>query len=243
MAETYGIGGGRIFVGRRNENLARALRFDLSEFVELCGNGSAQLLHQRTGDETPYIVTAERTGNLLTWRPTAADTGKAGRGRAELRWYVGSVLAKSAVYDTVVSESMPEPGSAPAAVETALDALTATVAGLREDWQNATASAETLASGSPATVSFADGAFEFGIPQGAKGDKGDTGDTGPQGPQGERGATGPTGATGPQGPKGDTGATGPQGEPGADYALTDADKEEIAQIVLGQLPVSEEVSW
>lgn len=36
---------------------------------------------------------------------------------------------------------------------------------------------------------------------------------------------GPQGATGPQGP---TGATGPQGAPGADYALTDADKTEIA---------------
>ena len=36
---------------------------------------------------------------------------------------------------------------------------------------------------------------------------------------------GPQGETGPQGP---TGATGPQGAPGADYTLTDADKNEIA---------------
>ena len=75
------------------------------------------------------------------------------------------------------------------------------------------------------------------------------GPPGPQGPQGERGLTGPTGPQGEQGPKGDTGATGqqgpagPQGEPGADYVLTDADKEEIAQIVLGELPVAEGVSW
>ena len=34
-----------------------------------------------------------------------------------------------------------------------------------------------------------------------------------------------------------------RGEPGADYVLTDADKEEIAQIVLGELPVAEGVSW
>lgn len=34
-----------------------------------------------------------------------------------------------------------------------------------------------------------------------------------------------------------------RGAPGADYVLTEADKEEIAQIVLGELPVSEEVSW
>lgn len=159
MAETYGIGGGRIFLGRRNENLARALRFDLSEFVELCGNGSAQLLHQRAGDETPYIVTAERAGNLLTWVPSAADTGKAGRGRAELRWYVGSVLAKSAVYDTMVAESMPEPGSTPAAVETALELLAERVESAAEDVAAARA-AKTAAQAAQAAAETARGAAQ-----------------------------------------------------------------------------------
>lgn len=159
MAGTYGIGGGRIFLGRRNENLARALRFDLSEFIELCGNGSAQLLHQRAGDETPYIVTAERAGNLLTWRPTAADTGKAGSGRAELRWYVGSVLAKSAVYDTVVAESMPEPGSTPAAVETALELLADRVESAAEDVAAARA-AKTAAQAAQAAAETARGAAQ-----------------------------------------------------------------------------------
>ena len=83
---------------------------------------------------------------------------------------------------------------------------------------------------------------------GEPGPKGDTGATGPQGPKGDTGDTGAqgpkgdTGATGPQGPKGDTGATGPQGpkgdtgEPGHDYVLTSEDKEEIADLVLEEVP-------
>jgi len=53
------------------------------------------------------------------------------------------------------------------------------------------------------------------------------GDPGEQGPQGEKGE------------KGDTGEQGPQGEPGAngqDYILTDADKQEIADLVIAVMP-------
>lgn len=38
------------------------------------------------------------------------------------------------------------------------------------------------------------------------------------------------------------GAPGEKGEPGADYVLTENDKAEIADIVLANLPVAEEVS-
>ena len=48
---------------------------------------------------------------------------------------------------------------------------------------------------------------------------------------------------GPQGPKGDTGATGPQGPKGDAYVLTNADKAEIADIVLGELPTAVGVSF
>lgn len=48
---------------------------------------------------------------------------------------------------------------------------------------------------------------------------------GPAGPQGEKGETGAQGIQGIQGEKGE------QGEPGADYVLTEADKQEIASMV------------
>lgn len=52
---------------------------------------------------------------------------------------------------------------------------------------------------------------------------------------------GPEGPQGPQGEKGDTGAQGPQGEkgdPGENYTLTEADKAEIVEVVLEQMPDS-----
>lgn len=112
---------------------------------------------------------------------------------------------------------------------------------------------ETLANGEPATATmtgdYANPVLNLGLPRGDQGIQGPQGPTGPQGPQGPTGATGATGATGPQGPQGPTGATGatgatgpqgpqgPQGPAGDDYVLTTADKNEIATIVLGQLPI------
>lgn len=79
-------------------------------------------------------------------------------------------------------------------------------------------------------------------PQGEKGEKGDRGERGlqgvqgPQGPQGEQGPRGEQGPQGPTGPAGadgkdgEDGAPGAPGEPGKDYVLTEADKEEIADM-------------
>ena len=79
--------------------------------------------------------------------------------------------------------------------------------------------------------------------QGAKGDKGDKGEQGEpgaQGPKGDKGDKGDTGAQGAKGDKGDPGepgAKGDKGDPGDDYVLTDADKSEIADVVIAKLPV------
>ena len=99
--------------------------------------------------------------------------------------------------------------------------------------------------------------------KGAKGDKGDTGakgdkgETGAQGIQGEKGDKGDTGAaftydmfTAAQlealkvkGDKGEKGDKGDTGDPGSDYVLTDADKSEIAALVLAQIPDGDEVAY
>ena len=67
-----------------------------------------------------------------------------------------------------------------------------------------------------------------------KGDKGDKGATGAQGIQGDTGA---------KGDKGDKGDKGEKGDPGSDYVLTDADKSEIAALVLAQIPDGDEVAY
>lgn len=60
---------------------------------------------------------------------------------------------------------------------------------------------------------------------------------GPQGPAGPAGEQGPIGPQGPVGPIGDPGA------PGKDYVLTEADKSEIANLVLASIPIGDEVSY
>ena len=74
---------------------------------------------------------------------------------------------------------------------------------------------------------------EFDGAQGPKGEKGDQGEPGAKGEKGD------TGAQGPQGEKGDQGEPGKTPEKGVDY-FTDADKQEIAQMVLDSLPAAEE---
>ena len=72
---------------------------------------------------------------------------------------------------------------------------------------------------------------------GAKGDKGEPGAKGDKGDKGDTGAPGADGAPGAKGDKGDT------GDPGSDYVLTDADKSEIAALVLAQIPDGDEVAY
>lgn len=90
--------------------------------------------------------------------------------------------------------------------------------GLRNDRQIPTVTA--VVDGETHTATMCIASAKQGI-QGPQGIQGETGPQGPQGIQGETGPQGPQGAVGPQGPQGD------------DYVLTEQDKEEIADIVLG----------
>ena len=81
---------------------------------------------------------------------------------------------------------------------------------------------------------------------GAKGDKGETGAQGIQGAKGDKGDKGDTGAPGKDGADGKPGEKGDKGDtgdPGSDYVLTDADKSEIAALVLAQIPNGDEVAY
>ena len=87
-----------------------------------------------------------------------------------------------------------------------------------------------------ATKQYVDGLIEtIELTPGPQGPQGIQGEQGPQGIQGPIGETGPQGEPGPQGPQGiqgPQGPIGPQGEPGQNYILTEADKSEIAGMVV-----------
>lgn len=99
-----------LHLGREGENNARQIVFDLTEFINLYGPGTAQLLYQRPKDERPYIREIEQDETTATWVLGLWDTDDSSqRGKCELRWYVGEVLAKSKTWQTEVDLSMETP--------------------------------------------------------------------------------------------------------------------------------------
>lgn len=53
-----------------------------------------------------YPVAVTQDGASVSWAVSASDTATVGAGRAELRWYVGDTLAKSAKFRTSVSSAL-----------------------------------------------------------------------------------------------------------------------------------------
>ena len=94
-------------LGRQGENLATCIIFDCSGLVQLYGDGTAELLHELK-DGTVYPVAVTQDGASVSWTVSASDTAMVGAGRAELRWYVGNTLAKSAKFRTSVSSALPD---------------------------------------------------------------------------------------------------------------------------------------
>ena len=100
-------------LGKQGENLARKIQFDISRWISSFGSGTVQLLHQRSGDESPYPVAVEREGNFAVWTVTNADTDAAGTGRAELQYHVGDALAKSETWMTKVLPALGDASETP----------------------------------------------------------------------------------------------------------------------------------
>lgn len=72
---------GRIVVlGRRDENLARRVTFDISEWQQLYDEGTVQLLHQRCQDTTPYPVDVTVSSGVAKWVVKEADVAVPGVG-------------------------------------------------------------------------------------------------------------------------------------------------------------------
>ena len=230
--------GDYILIGRQGENNARQICFDISAWQELYGTeGRVELIYQRPRDVSPYPVPLEREGSKVVWTVTATDTATAGNGRAELRYYIGDTLAKSATSIITVSDALDAPAEIPDPPgQNWLDQVME-AAQRAEDAANRAEGVEPGTGGTGSAgkdgatftpVVSEDGTLSWtnnkGLdnpapvnikgPKGNKGDKGDTGAVGPVGPQGEQGKTGLQGERGAQGEKGDTGPKGPQGEKG-----------------------------
>ena len=105
----------RIDLGRRGENRATQIVFDVSCLAETFGAGTAQLAAVLPGETVPYPVAATQDdgAKTVTWTVTNADTAKCGFGACQLFWYVGDALAKSIVFATVVEPDIGDAGEEP----------------------------------------------------------------------------------------------------------------------------------
>ena len=100
-------------IGKRGENLATCVVFDVSAWEKTYGSGVVQLIHRRNGDKAPYPCDIDADNGKAYWTVTNTDVAIAGRGHAELQYYVGDVLVKSATYATRTTQSMAAAGDVP----------------------------------------------------------------------------------------------------------------------------------
>lgn len=110
MKQIYANNFTTLELGRKGENLARQVVFDVRDLESLYGPGDVEVIYQRPGDAQPYPLAVQRDGTLVTWDVTATDTEMSdGYGKCELRYYVGETLAKSKIWRTWVEPALPTP--------------------------------------------------------------------------------------------------------------------------------------
>nr|DAW33188.1 MAG TPA: hypothetical protein [Caudoviricetes sp.] len=99
-------------IGRQGENHAMKIEIDCSSFLAEWPQATITAMLRRSVAENPYIlVTSIDSKGLLTWEPTAHDTGIEGDGQIEIRAVENDVLAKSVTAIVCVERSLtpPEP--------------------------------------------------------------------------------------------------------------------------------------
>lgn len=80
--------------------------FDVSYMAEMYGSGTAVLMVKRPKDTYAYEAQTIRDGNSVVWTVTETDTAYRGYGECELYWYVAGALAKSTIFNIIVSRDI-----------------------------------------------------------------------------------------------------------------------------------------
>lgn len=212
MVDIYAHFGGSLAIGRRGENEARRVVFDLLAWRRHYGEGTVQLLHQRAGDESPYPCALTVEGDTAYWLIRAADVNKPGWGEAQLHYYVGDTLAKSAIWRTVTADALGDPSEPPedparawfSAIQEQIGNLDELTTAAKDNLVAAINEAAKTGSGAGGvSMRVSGGYIQYSTNggtswdnliatadlQGAKGPAGADGKDGDQGPQGDPGAT------------------------------------------------------
>lgn len=188
-------------IGRKGENLARTVDFSdiIAEIKNDYGDGGkVVVLVKRPGENEPYPAASVDDSDGLTWQPTETDTAIAGRGRAEVDYYIDDVLVKSVLFTTYTNDSIGVSGDTPEPgydyMKQLLDELEKVGTGIVSIEENEDTSI---------TFHMSDGTEYTTTPL-----KGEDGKDGAPGEKGEPGAPGADGAPGEKGDPGNDGADG-----------------------------------
>ena len=106
MQSIYAHPGVHLALGRKGENVARQVVFDLRAWRSAHGDGAVSLCAMRAGDAEPYPCGVTQDEDTAVWVLRAADVDKPGWGNVQLSYYVGDTLAKSQTWRTLVAPSL-----------------------------------------------------------------------------------------------------------------------------------------
>lgn len=106
MQSIYAHPGVHLALGRKGENEARQVVFDLRLWRAAYGDGAVSLCAKRAGDAEPYPCGVTQDEDTAVWVLRAADVDKPGWGNVQLSYYVGDTLAKSQTWRTLVAPSL-----------------------------------------------------------------------------------------------------------------------------------------
>ena len=106
MQSIYAHPGVHLALGRKGENEARQVVFDLRAWRSAYGDGAVSLCAKRAGDAEPYPCGVTQDKDTAVWVLRAADVDKPGWGNVQLSYYVGDTLAKSQTWRTLVAPAL-----------------------------------------------------------------------------------------------------------------------------------------
>lgn len=106
MQSIYAHPGVHLALGRKGENVARQVVFNLRAWRAAYGDGAVSLCAKRAGDAEPYPCGVTQDEDTAVWVLRAADVDKPGWGDVQLSYYVGDTLAKSQTWRTLVAPSL-----------------------------------------------------------------------------------------------------------------------------------------
>lgn len=103
-----------LHIGRVGENNAVRVIFPYVEkYRAWYGEGVFSLLNKRPGEEFAYPVTIDSDDENAWWDISDVDSAIAGKGKAQLIYTVDDVVAKTQIYNTLVTESIDNSGEIP----------------------------------------------------------------------------------------------------------------------------------